>query len=396
MKIERHEALAYSYLLLNQIGTYTSYLAVVALSQGQKAALFNLSILFTARHLGGAIAFRQAANLITFIGERNSLILGNFIAALGMFLIAFVSKFIWPCCAVLALVGFLDNLLVSGFHSYNGKELHRERLLRVNHNLQVIEYFTAVVGATIGGSLIQYVSLKSAFIFDSLSFALCGMLIWILSNSGTNRSASAHLDDGGHIRNDQKSIMPKDLKLLMLLEVLIALLIGTFNFVEIPYYTSILGLSYSMIGPFFVVSIAGSSLAGTYLNRWKNTEHHLSSICIFTLLASATFLALGLTSHVITAAFLVLANTGLLSLVAAASVYTIQTQDGPILTPHVMTIRIAIKKTVFILLTPVLGVLSEKYGLLPLMVVTAGVFVGMGATFLLSLRIGREGRVPAE
>lgn len=381
----RHEALAYTYLLLNQIGTYTSYLAVVALSQGRQSGLFSLSLLFTARHLGGAVAYRNVAPLVLKLGEKSSLVYGNIAAAACLGLIAFFSRSFGFSLIALVIIGFLDNFLASGFHSFNGKAIAKDRLLRVNHNLQVLEYITCVVGATIGGSLIQYSSLKSAFIFDGASFGFCGLLVWFLSDGERTVPISVGASIPNPIQKEQTDI-PAKLRLLLILEIIIALVIGTFNFVEIPYYTSVLGLAYSKIGPFFAVSIVGSSLAAFVLDKVKQGQNQLRTICALTGAASITFLGLGVTGHLVPAGILVLLFTGLLSLVAASSVHLIQTGGSNSLTPKVMAMRIAIKKAVFIVLTPLAGFSAQKFGLEVLMIWTAALYAFLSGSFLVALR----------
>lgn len=355
--------LVYLYLLINEIGTYTSYLAMVAVPGQTKHFLFNLGIFFAARNLGSACAYFAAGRLINRFSEKKCLIAGNVLSAMVMYSIMFSLQHIGVVAVLMLCVGFMDNLLATALNSYASKNVSAAKLLTFNHNLQVITYATMIIGATIGGSIIQYKGLGLALVFDGTSYLICSLIaLFLIERREALEAVKPETTPflGG-------PVIPNKFFILLGLEVCCALVVGTFNLIEIPYYLQTLKLQYSQIGLYFSVTIFGLLLAKYVAAKYKFEGIRLSQFLGVHFVYASAFFCLSFSSSLVISAVLLALFIGTLSITSSISTYFFQTWSSVKIRPKLLSLRISLKQVVSILIAVMSGYFSDKYNILVVM-----------------------------
>ncbi len=353
----------YFYLLINLIGTYTSYLAVVAVPGQTKHFLFNLGVFFAARNLGSTLAYFAASRLINRFSERRCLISGNVVSGLAMLSVMLVLHNIALVALLMLCVGFGDNLLSAALNSHTSKSIPREKLLHFNHNLQIITYLTMIIGATIGGSIIQYNGLKPALFFDGATYLVCAGIAVFL---GSGAASSGDSPAGKSFSLWAADLRPQ-IRMLLGLEVCCALIVGTFNLVEIPYYLHNLGLKYSQIGLYFSVTIFGLLAAKLLSAKHKLENIKLRRFMLVHLVYAAAFLGLSFSSSLVVSGLMLAVFIGTLSLSSSISTYFFQTWSTQAERPRLLSMKVSLNKSVVILITILSGYFSDRYDILTVM-----------------------------
>ena len=354
------------YFLINQIGTFTSYLAIVAIPHSKEKFLFNLGIFFTAKYLGGAVSYKAVSYLVKKFGEKKMIIFSNILSGVLLLLVLLYSDSIYIIPCLLFAIGFLFNLHETSFNNYLPKILPNKLLLNTNQNLQLVGYSTMVIGAGLGGFLIDNTGITGALIFDAGTYIFSGIIVYILLPSPSDKGQDKIQQEEPTFREKTKSEPTwlnnsfQSILILFSFHIATGIVCCIFDYIEIPYYLDTLGLKFSHIGPFFSVSILGILLGKLLINKLKNHMKTFRSITLFHILTGVSFLSLSFTNNLLFAALGLMSFIGFLSLARSSTLSLFQSIESPEKRVYLLSVRHSISSAISVLITFIAALMSRS------------------------------------
>ena len=358
--MNRMSLVPYLYKALNKIGTYSGYLAVVAIAGQTEHFLLNLSFLFAARFAGNSLLLKFAPPLINKFGLKKCLILGNALAGVLMVLLLFSKGNIAISSFLLILLGAMDHLEETSFELYTSKCIEHASLAKFNQNLESITILAMIIGASIGGALIQFSGVDKAILFSAAPFFVGASVAMFFRDCRIQSTVkNAGEKSFSCVLMQQSPEVFRSLGVSIIATVITA----AFNLLEIPYYLKGINLDYAQIGPFLTVTMIGLCGASTIVKKLPFEKSNMHHLILLLVMLMTSFILLSFTQKQWLAAIFLLSFIVFSNLINALVRYNLQKMIKVSDRSVVLSCKSSLSRFITLLITLAAGIAADTFGL---------------------------------
>ncbi|MFH1653635.1 MAG: MFS transporter [Pseudomonadota bacterium] len=283
---------------INQLGTYTSYLAIIAIAREHNNSINSIAMV-----LGASAAGTMVGWLLTMKYLKNvhaKLLLSSSLILSGLMMVSILCLVNWwLVVAAFFVLGMCTNTYMSSFYTLIPRMIKKTDVPNINQNIQILSQLAIVIGAILGGILLDRFGFRLPLFVDIISYLLVGVVYMCLSH---NRFVILSAEKANDNTKDQEVVRPKcpfQRTLLfspLVLAFLVAFAAGAYNVIEIPFFTDILGLPYRYIGFYFSISVLGIPVFHALVRKKMLQMESLRSLFIGIALGGLVYLVWGMQS----------------------------------------------------------------------------------------------------
>ena len=240
---------------INNVGTYSSYIAFMAIAQKHGMFVNSASTLLAVMAIGSLVGWILTNKYLHNFEIHRVQIVASFASAIIVLgIILNINSWAFMLIGI-ALLGASENIYNASYYTNAKSILNKNELHRINSWLEISGFVGMFLGAAMSGIIIDSYGSTFALLIDHLSYlCVAGITIYI-GKSVIKKNEEFEVE-----KVSLRSLIKlKNYKMLFVfvISLLTAFTISGYNVLEMPFFIEILGLTYFQASLVFSSSLLG-------------------------------------------------------------------------------------------------------------------------------------------